>query len=313
MNRGGFETKNYRLNYILAQGDEEFPWDPRELRHLQLLVEQTAIFGVHLDEYVGRPPGFEYDHIITGCVGRTLSPQEVWPYVFADVYKTAVAEANGIALLLEHSLGEQAFQLLRTLFECHVLCRYFKKFGQQDGALPCRYIVYDLIVPIVKKWEAYNELCDKKGVPRWYPEQRINDHKDLYEQVVGPWGKGKYPKDYAWAKKGGTSIRAMAKDVGTDTLFYIMASSEVHSTFGSRLAVSGSRCPVPYVPMIQDKVVDSEGEFTFEYQSATLLHEITSDLEAFITLNSQLMASWSRLRKFGKETLKNLRNVRGAE
>ena len=179
--------------HVRSYESEDLTWDPSRVNRLKSFVDRAAALGVSLERSIGRPPLIP--GIAQQCFDSDIEPQKARAYVFVDLFQKSVDQSNGIAVLIELSLGRQAFQLWRTLFESRVILKYFERHLNQCE-LACRYIVHNTIRATVRRWEDFNALCDRQGIrgkDHRYPRERIKATKEAYQQFLGePWKSSNY-------------------------------------------------------------------------------------------------------------------------
>ena len=297
--------ENYWLRHLRSITPEDLPWDPTRIDLLNSFVDAVAEFGVTIEESIGRTPFL----LPQQCIDMSIDPQKALSYVFLDLFRKSVLQANGIAAMIELNLPNQAFQMWRTLFESRVVVRYFEKYPDQPE-LACRYIVCNICRLTVRRWENWNALCNRMRIPGRdvrVPQNRIDEVKEVYYKVLRkPYG----PNDYAWTN-GCTSFDDLASRVKVDLLFHRMASSEVHPSFGYGLGVAGHSEPLPVVPLIPMDVTHSVHELLLEFQTADQLRGVVESAATFIPFGQLGSARWDKLRRYGDDVLRDMRQSNG--
>ena len=297
--------KNYWLEYELERNNPDLSWDPRRVQLLESLIRPTAQFGVELGGHLGQLSMFNYDSFVNAHRGGSCDQNEVSGWVYVDLLKKAVQDANAVALLRSESLWSQAINLWRSLFQTQVICKYIGDSCLKDH-LACRYGIHSIIRPTVRRWEAFNETCRRSGKPEHYSKEDIERQKIVYEEQVGKWRKG----EYAWANKlNDPNFTNIASATKSDMLFYGIANNEVHPTFGVAAAVTSSSLPLSAVPLLPVGITHNVGELSLEFQTAKSLSDTSQRVTDYAVLPIHHQGSLTTLNELAKGVLRDLSQV----
>ena len=282
--------KNYLLDYQLEKTEVHLPWDFSHIELLESLMESTSRFCVELEAVIGQLGIFDYDSVVRWHTENVCDPVKAAEWVFLSLFQKAVQDANGVAVLARASLVSQAVALWRSLFETDVLCQYIAD-RLSNSHLACRYLIHSVLRPTILRWEGVNRKCRRLGQPPPYADEEIELNKQVYKRVFGK-DFGKRGKEYEWTLKSGhNSFSHIAKAVNADTLFYDMANSEVHPTFGVRTAITDLRLPLRAVPLVAVGNADPTGRWSIEYQAVRSVENTARRAPDFITLQPDLRGS----------------------
>ncbi len=285
----------------MEKRDTPLPWDDSRLLLLGSLIRSTARFAAYLNDHLRPPTIMNYNSILQEHESGSCASGSVKGWVYVNILRKAVQDANGVALLSEKSLGSQALSLWRSLFETHVICRYIAKSESKDH-LPCLFAIHSVIRATVRRWEEFNNTCVRKGKPKEYSQEEIDRLKDLYKNLIGKWGQ-----DYMWTGRDGPrTLDKLAKATDSDMLFCRIANNEVHPTFGEAAAVTDLKLPLKFVPFLPIGIIHSVGEMSVEFQTAETLSDMTQRAAEFTTLPSGLEDSRVALKEQAEAVLRFL-------
>ena len=291
--------KNFWLEGMLERETRSLPWDLKRVQILESLIRSTAHFGLELHDHCMHITVFEYDSLAKSHLNGTCDPSRVKEWVYLDLLKKSVQDANAVALLRSKSLSSQALNLWRTLFETEVVCRYVGEKSQDDDHLACRFAIHSVIRPTVGRWNKINKLSKQRGMPEYDATDDITHQKDMYKETIGKWG------NYTWAGENYNFAR-IAEASNSDMLFYEIANNEVHPTFGESEVVTDLKLPLPTMPLLPIDIAHGAGEYLLEFQTAKSLSHTTSQAINFTKLTAQLQESLTTLEQLASNVLKDL-------
>ena len=294
--------KNYWLECVVKQKKAVPSWDLKRVQLLESLIKPTAQFSVELDNHLAPPSILDCDSIIEEHASGTCDPTKVGAWVYVNLLRKAVQDANAVALLRSKSLPNQAINLWRSLFETDVVSQYVGDRLSKDHHLPCRYAIQSIVRPTVRRWEEFNEACRRRGKPAYYSAKEIKRRKDLYGELIGKWRE-----DYAWTNEPShKTFKAIAQATNSDMLFHRIANNEVHPTFGEAAVVTDSRLPLPAVPLLPVGIAHDAGELSLEFQTAKSLSNTTRRVTDYTTLTGHLQDRLTGLEELAEGVLRDL-------
>ena len=293
--------KNYWLDYLLKNENKDLLWDLTHVRLVKSLVKSTVQFSVDLDGHFGRPPIFAYGSIVQDHRNGSCDQDKVRAWVYADLLRKAVQDANAVALLRSKSLWSQALNLWRSLFETEVVCHYIGDRSSDDH-VACLYAIHSIIRPTVRRSEEFNETCRRRGKREHYSSEEIELRKGVYREQFG-----KQPGDYAWTKEPThKTFEKIAQATDSDMLFYRIASNEVHPTFGEAVMATDMILPLPVIPLLPIDVAHGIDELSLEYQTTKSLSNTIRRVTDYTTLTVDLQGSLTALRELAEAVLRDL-------
>lgn len=213
-------------------------------------------------------------------------------FAFTKSYKTT----NSILILCEKGNGQDAFMLVRTLFELLITIRYI--FEKDTKSRIAQYYNYDdvlrsRIFSTIKKGKSHDvkqelrELVNKGEI-------NLKSVKEKSKQILQ-----NYTSDDAetWSKR---SIFRMAKEVGLKELYNSLYA------LGSQFIHSASRSENAYMKIVNDKVdllTYPSDEYVVEslVDSFTCFHQMVKQLNDIFNL--KLEKRLSEIEDEMKETL----------
>ena len=304
--------KNYWLERYMERDCKKPDWKPDRVKTLESLIQETAHFAVDLEkDLVRRPSPFQEGHILDQCIDETYDPQEAKSWVFLHLYTHAIHQANAIGILIEASCSETSWQLWRTLYESHAVCEFLVRFCNESPQVFRDYISNALLRFWIRKQKNYNELCKRSGKETHYDESTIFYAKSLYKRRFGA-----KIHEYAWAKslfknkKPTSPVRfaeILEKLEDDMTIFYRLASAEIHPTLGHRFVLLGTSLPLSPVPSLPGDGPFSYREMTLEHLTADVLRKMTSRVIEFLPLDGSWRARLDCLSKLGENVLDKLK------
>lgn len=182
-------------------------------------------------------------------IGEWTETKSILIYSFVKGYRTS----NSVLLLCVNGNGQDAFMLVRTLFELMVTIGYiFKEDTEARTKLYTEYdwILRDKMFRNVSSSKQAKTLLKEKGSEVDLDEVKQNAKKHKSNYVKGD--------SNTWSKKG---IEKMAKDIGVGQLYKTLYA------LGSQLTHSASRSANDYM-----KVENGEVEL-FTYPSNIYVNE----------------------------------------
>ena len=301
----GVEVKNYWLEYQFEKKKTRLPWDLRRVQLLESFIAPAAQFGVELEARLGQLSIFDYGSFIHTHTNDSCHQKKVKEWVYLSLFQKAVQDANGVALLRSKSLGSQAINLWRSLFETDVLCQYIGN-RLSNHHLACRYLIHSIVRPTIVRWEAFNRNCIRLEQPQRYTPEQIERNKQVYKDVF----KKDFANrrgDYDWTlDREHNSFARIAEAAKCDMLFYRIANNEVHPTFGVAATLTDLRLPLPAVPLLPVANPREVGELSLEYQTVRLLENTTRRASDYVTLRCDLQGTINTLLKLAEEVLREL-------
>ena len=298
--------KNNWLEYKLEKESRDLPWDLKRVQLLESLIGPTAQFGVELENHLGQLTILDYDSYVYAHLSSSCDQNEVWRLVYVDLLKKAVQDANAVALMRRESLGGQAVNLWRSLFQTNVLCQYIGD-RLSDDHLTCRYLIHSISRPTVRRWEEVNKTRCRLGEQGCYSPEKIESQKQVYEDVFNK-AFDERRQEQEWTLDANhKSFEKLAQATNTDMLFYRIANNEVHPTFGNHEIVTDLKLPLPSIPLLPKGITHDAGELSLEYQTARLLQNTTRRACDYIALPVELQGSLTTLNDLAKAVSKDLR------
>ena len=293
--------KNHLLEYVIEKDNLDLPWDPTRVHLLESVVKPTAQFSVELDGHLGPLSIVDYGPVVQDHRNGSCDQDKVRAWVYADLLRKAVQDANAVALLTSKSLWSQALNLWRSLFETEVVCHYIGD-SSSDDHVACRYAIHSIIRPTVRRWEEFNETCRRRGKREHYTPEQIELRKGVYREQFG-----KRPGDYAWTKEPThRTFEKIAQATDSDMLFYRIASNDVHPTFGEAVMATDMSLPLPVIPLLPIDVAHGIDELSLEYQTAKSLSNTIRRVTDYTTLTVDLQGSLTALRELAEAVLRDL-------
>ena len=297
--------KNYWLEYQFEKKKTHLPWDLRRVQLLESFIGPAAQFGIELEAHVGQLSIFDYNSFIHAHTNDSCDQTKVREWVYLSLLQKAVQDANGVALLISKSLGSQAINLWRSLFETDVVCQYIGDSLSNDH-LACRYLTHSIVRPIILRWEEFNKNCLRLGKPLRYPHEEIERRKRVYKLVFDK-DFGNRGKEYEWTlDRKHRTFFDIAEATKCDMLFYRIANNEVHPTFGVAATLTDLRLPLPAVPLLPVANPREVGQLSLEYQTVRLLENTTRRASDYVTLRCDLQGTINTLLKLAEEVLREL-------
>ena len=222
-----------------------------------------------------------------------------------SLLRKAVQDANGVALLLNESLGSQANNLWRSLFETDVLCQYIGERLSNDH-LTCRYVIHSIIRPTILLQDEFNDTCLQLKKPVHYGSSEVEGQKQIYKCVFEN-EFGKRGRDYEWTlKPKHRTFHDIAKATNCDMLFYRIANNAVHPTFGETAIVTALRLPLPLVPPLPIDITHNAGELSLEFQTVKSLSNTTRRVSDYAPLPVYLQDSIKTLKELAESVMRDL-------
>ncbi|MGQ4809959.1 hypothetical protein NKDENANG_03402 [Candidatus Entotheonellaceae bacterium PAL068K] len=109
--------------------------------------------------------------------------------------------------------------------------------------------------------------------------------------------------------KKARNLRNIIDQIDSDmTIFYTVASMEIHPTLGQRFVASDISLPLPLIPMSPFGIVDRE-EMQLDVLTAKILHRITCRVDRFVVLNEALGNRLEALKVAGEDTLEKRKHA----
>ena len=296
--------KNYVSERYLERYTPPLEWKPKRLQILEKLIYQTSHFYVDLEKSTDIPNLLHEDQVVMECIEGSYSPQKAKFWVFIHLYGHAIEQANSIGMLLEGSFARTPYQLWRTLCETYVICKFLATCCKEQPQVFQDYISHTLLRFWIRKEENFNQLCrDRKYPPcHYYDEDRAKHNTRIYKSKFGKF------RDYAWArsiiKKKKVSFHDIMKQIKGDmTIFYRLASQEIHPTLGTKFMLPHATLPLEPIFMLP---LPSYQEMGPTYLTAWTLSEITRHVDSFLDLDQETRKSWDSLVQVGDDTLEQL-------
>ena len=292
--------KNHLLEYVIEKDNLDFPWDPTRVHLLESLVKPTAQFSVELDGHLDPLSIFDYGPVVQDHRNGSCDQAKIRSWVYADMLRKAVQDANAVAILRSKSLWGQALNLWRYLFETEVVCHYIGDRSSEDH-LACRYVIHSVLRKTFLRWEEFNETCRRLGKEADYSPEEIQLRKDVYREEFGE-RRG----DYAWTRKRKhDSFKKIAQATNSDMLFYRIANNEVHPTFGEDAAVVSMILPKTAVPLLPIGSTFNSRELLLEFQTAKSLSNTIHRVTDYTTLTADLQHSLAALKELAEAVLRD--------
>jgi len=289
----------------------EYVWQyDQRMKILEPLIRDTARFSVELLDYLNIPSSFDEGDVVLECIRGTYDAEQAKCWIYSHFHKHAAVQANAIYVLFSTSFYSQGFQLWRSLFETHIVCEFLCKHVS-NVTLFQDYIAHTLLRSWLRIYKDANTWSKKIGTgPKYSQEQidKLNEIKHLFEAK-----ECKLSDDYGWTKsvlKAGRTFRDILNHVESDmSVFYRIASMEIHPTLGHRFAYSGLNLPLPAVPMSLFGIHDREEELQLDYVTAKVLHLITCRIDRFVSLRADMEARFEGLKRNGECALEERRRA----
>ena len=280
----------------------DFVWRyDQRMKIVEPLIRETAKFGVELIERVRSPSLLDEDELVMGCLEGKYSYIQAASWAFTYLFEHAISQASATYALFATSFVSSGFQLWRSLFESHVICEFLNK-NLSNSILLQDFISHTLLLSWIRMKDDANALCRTNGTNDIYDSRQIIVLKELYQSRG--W---KLSDEYAWARSAfegkKCTFRDIRNQVSSDmSLFYRIASREIHPTLGQRFALLDTHLPLPAVPINSVSVVDYQ-EAQLDFLTANVLDRVTLRVDSFCTLDDDLADRLNLLKELGRKVL----------